>query len=174
MPWYDCDFEINHDIINNLTDLLRDSLARRQRYVGLGQGEFFTSIDLGNLYPKLGSNPDLSATPSRENLPRKNQWEGLPMPSGEKFLEAVEARQVNKGIKAKYNSTSKLKSMIRQLNPGSPILTGSKKPSAGELLAVLLSELKEKGNWIDLPVGKEFKLTKKDLLKIYDRILPAT
>ena len=70
--------------------------------------------------------------------------------------------------------TQELKGMIRQLNPGSPILTGSKKPSAGELLAVLLSELKEKGNWIDLPVGKEFKLTKKDLLKIYDRILPAT
>jgi len=110
--------------------------------------------------------------PSRENLPRKNQWKGLPMPSGEKFSEAVEARQVNKGIKAKYNNTTTLKNMIRQLNPHSKVFATTKKLSGGKLLAVLLDELKKQGNWIDLPVGKEFKVTKKDLLKIYDHILP--
>ena len=146
--------------------------SRRQRYIGLGQGEFFTTMDLADLYPKLGGIPNLNMPPSRENLPRKNQWKGLPMPSGEKFSEAVEARQVNKGIKAKYNNTTTLKRMIRQLNPASPVLTSVKKLSAGKLLSVLLGELKKKRNWMDLPVGKEFNLTKKDLLKIYDRILP--
>ena len=172
VPWYDCDFEINGDIINNLSALLIDSLERHQRYVGLGQGEFFTTIDLEDLYPKSGGNPNLTMQPSRENLPRKNQWKGLPMPSGEKFSEAVEARQVNKGIKAKYNNTTTLKNMIRQLNPHSKVFATTKKLSGGKLLAVLLDELKKRGNWMDLPVGKEFKVTKKDLLKIYDRILP--
>ena len=61
--------------------------------------------------------------------------------------------------------------MIKQLNPNWKAPT--KKLNSTTLLDILLSELKSKGNWMDLPVGKEFDLTKKDLIKIYDRILPA-
>ncbi len=171
VPWYDCDFELNTDIVKNLTSLLKKCLVRKQRYLGLGQGDNFTTIDLADLYPNNKGVPDLTAEPSRNNLPLKNQYKNSPTPSGDNFIEAVEARRINKGIKAKSNNTHTLKRMIKQLNPNWK--APSKKLNSTTLLDILLSELKSKGNWMDLPVGKEFDLTKKDLIKIYDRILPT-
>ena len=171
VPWYDCDFELNTDIVKNLTSLLKKCLGRKQRYLGLGQGDSFTTIDLADLYPNNKGVPDLTAEPSRNNLPLKNQYKNSPTPSGDNFIEAVEARKINKGIKAKSNNTHTLKKMIKQLNPNWK--APAKKLNSTTLLDILLSELKSKGNWMDLPVGKEFDLTKKDLIKIYDRILPA-